>query len=285
MCLVLPAHVFAGPFTQTHDRVKQDTETEIIITGPVLDVYEVTWTDVTGAPQTDTVTTGSALFKPHLNIPAKKGTTVTVTNTSEPNIPPQSFVASLFTPPSDVVITSLVVQPGSVASVAGNSFALVGGFTTIATKVDYDPSSPTFGTLAGIIPASAFNFEGTGSAGSIHAILNADQLWSINLAGIWGQITPAEGLSVAFDQVLAGTFFFNSSPFPFSGDFIGTATFFPGNFETICGTLASGALTGNFCASGQSILLSVPEPSSLLLFLFGLLVLVQSAAVRRVASV
>lgn len=269
-CLALPAHVLAGPFTFTKELVSQSTQTHIIITGPVFDVYSVTWTDAKGVSHTSSVTSGSALFKPHITISPKKGTTVTVKNESELAVPAQTFVASLFTPPSDVVNTTLVIQPGSFASVGGNTFSLGGTFSTIANAVDYDPVSPTYGQLSGVIPTSGFDIHGSSPSGNIQLALNNPQPWSLNLAGIWGQDVPPEGVGVAFNQPLDGTLFFNSTPIPLSGNFIGAVTFFPDNSETICGQLQFGAITGNLCASGLSVTTPVPEPGVYALMLGGL---------------
>lgn len=269
-CLAIPAHVFAGPFTFTKELVSQSTQTHIVITGPVFDVYSVTWTDAKGVSHTSSVTSGSALFKPHITISPKKGTTVTVKNVSEQAIPAQTFVASLFTPPSDIVNTTLVIQPGSFASVGGNTFALGGTFATIARTVDYDPASPTYGQLAGVIPTSGFDIHGSSPAGNIQLALNSPQPWSLDLASTWGQDVPPEGVGVPFNQPIDGTLFFNSTSTALSGNFVGAVTFFPDNRETICGQLQFGAVTGNLCASGPSVSAAVPEPSAYALLLVGL---------------
>jgi len=247
LCLIGPAPLIAGPFTITTDRVKQGTETEIIITGPPLETYEVDYTDSSGVSHTESVTSGSALFKPHTTVGAAKGTTVTVRNTSESAIPATTFVASKFTPPSDIVVTQLTVQPGSAVTVGGNSVALSGGFTTIANAVDYIPSSPTYGTLSGVIPTSSFNVNGA----NLQIALSANAPWMINLASIWGQNIPDSGLAVPFSQPLSGTIFINSVPNPFTGNFTGTVTFFADNLETICGTINFGAGNGTLCGSAD----------------------------------
>lgn len=269
-CLAVPVQVFAGPFTFTKEAVSQSTQTHIVVTGPVFDVYSVTWTDAAGLSHTSSVTSGSALFKPHITISPKKGTTVTVKNVSELAIPAQTFVASLFTPPSDVVNTTLVIQPGSFASVGGNTFSLGGTFSTIANAVDYAPASPTYGQLSGVIPTSGFDVHGSSPAGDLQLTLNSPQPWNLNLANAWGQDVPPQGVGVPFSQPIDATLFFNSTPMALSGNFAGAVTFFPDNSETICGQLQFGAVTGNLCASGLSVMAPVPEPGGPLLMLGGL---------------
>lgn len=67
---------------------------------------------------------------------------------------------------------------------------LSGGFTTVATSVDYDPLSLTYGNLMGFISASDFQLVVTGSAGPAQLSVSSDSAWLIGLSPIWGDVGP-----------------------------------------------------------------------------------------------
>jgi hypothetical protein len=175
------------------------------------------------------------------------------------------------------VTTPLTVALGSTATLGVSTFALSGSFATIATAVDYDPASANYGNLSGVIPASAFMIQGTGTSGTIALSLNSDLPWMVNMASVWAP-GPADllaaGLSVPFSTPLSGTLMFGASSTPFSGTANGNVTFFDNNIEVINSTFNFtsdfGPVSGRLEASGASILTQVPEPESYTLMLAGL---------------
>jgi hypothetical protein len=216
-----------------------------------------------------------------VNVPAMKGTTVRFINITEAT---SARVAAgpNFNPPGQIVTTTLAVAPGSTAALGGSTFDLGGSFTTIATEVDYDPTSPTYGNLGGLLPASEFDLHGTGTAGSFDLALSGDLPWTANLADIWGK-DVAGRLSVPFSTPLFGKVAVGPLSSPFSGTAIGTVTFFADDSETISGsfdfTSGFGGIQGTLTASGSSVW--VPEPSTVTLLCAGAVVVCGWRAVGR----
>jgi hypothetical protein len=268
----------AGPFLSNVSRNAQDTTSEVGIKGIPGESFQISYIDdATGAAATKTVTL-TTLLTQFTTVPARKGTTITITNLSQPAEPAQSAIASRFDPATEVVVTALTVDPGSSLTAFGNTFALAGGFTAFGTDVVYDPAAPDFGTLSGILPQSLFSLAGTGAAGTVVLTLNADHPWSIDLDTAWDADLPDTGLILPYAQAFAGTLAFGGLTMPFVGSIAGTVTFFPGGVETVAGSFDFGFGSGSFSATGTSRLVPIPEPASLLLLASALGLL---AALRR----
>lgn len=238
------------------------------ITRGIGDNISVSYTDVNGKAATTPLVelknqggSGAAT----VSVAAKAGTTITFTNTNEdgPGTIQTITAAANFNPPGQQVITPLVVAVGS-ATLGGSTFVLSGGFTTVATNVDLDPTSPTYGNLSGIFPAAAFQILGTGAGGSFALSLAGDQPWTINEASIWG-VDVFNGVSVPFSTPLSGNLTTDAGSTPFAGAATGNVTFFPDGSETIDADFtfqtSLGPVTGSLTASG--IASPTPEPSSL----------------------
>lgn len=255
----------AGPFTIGTSRNYQDTATDVTVTGEAGERFSITYVDEDGVTRSKTVTIATALTT--ASVPAKKGTTITVRNLSQPERPAQTKVASRFDPPGEVVVTALTVDPGSALTAFGDTFVLSGGFTAFGTDVVYDPTAPDFGMLSGILPQSRFSLSGTGATGTVLLALDADHPWSIDLGAAWDADVPDSGLILPYSQGFTGTLTFGALTMPFAGTIAGTVTFFRGGRETVAGTfdLGGGLGTGRVSATGASQLVQIAEPASLLL--------------------
>lgn len=244
------------------------------------DALSISYT--TGGKPATTTSTLAADATRELNIPADATTTITVNDTSEGTS--ATIVADgHFNPPGQTVNTPLVVSAGS-ATLGGSTFALSGAFSTIATGVVYDPTSVHYGDLSGFLPASAFNIQGTGNAGSFVLSLNGNSAWTVNLSALWGQ-DPTGGLATGFSTPLSGTVTSGGNSSPFSGTATGSVTFFDDGTETINATFdfasGFGPINGTLTASGESFLVT-PEPSTLTLFGFSAVGLLRFRLRRKI---
>ncbi|MBI1924113.1 PEP-CTERM sorting domain-containing protein [Candidatus Poribacteria bacterium] len=292
LALLFPTFLFitdadAGALGVSTSSVSQGTRIRVSVSGPPGDKVDVNWTDENGTPHSGRIVLPST-GRGSIDVDAPSGSTITYTNVSEPGVPggTGTIVASArFVPPNNTVVTDLALIPGSTATVANQTFTLGGVFTTVATAVDYDSLSPTYGSFGGIIPATAFNVTGQGTAGTIGFELQNDETFALNLLPVWGLNNPPPpgGLSVPFNIILNGVLNFNSLSSPFSITVVGDVMFFDDNIEVISGTLSGdsdfGPIMGLFSSQGQSQL--VPEPSSLLLFGVGVLVALGYGLRRR----
>lgn len=278
LLLAAVPHAAAGPFLSNVSRNAQDTASEVSIRGIPGESFRISYIDdTTGAAATKTVTL-TTLLPQFTTVPARKGTTITINNLSQPGEPAQSAIASRFDPATDVVVTVLAVDAGSSLTAFGDTFALGGGFTAIGTDVVYDPAAPDFGTLSGVLPQSLFNLTGTGATGTVVLTLAADHPWSIDLDAAWDADLPDTGLILPYAQAFEGTLAFGGLTMPFVGSIAGTVTFFPGGVETVAGSFDFGFGSGSFSATGTSRLVPIPEPASFLLLAAALGVL---AALHR----
>jgi len=266
----LTSQVIAGPFTVRRNK----NNTELKIVGPAAENFSVTAPNPTPPPATVTLTgTTNLLGILYLGPVGSAVGTATVTNTSEPAIP--AVVAEVFTPGVNTVVSAYTIAPGSMLTSGADTFVLTGGYTTVDTFVDMDPSSPNYGLETGFV--KDLNINASGSAGDIQFVLGSSPTYSLNLASVWGLDIPAQGLSVPLLQTFSGTLTFNSITSSFSGSFDGTDTFFDDGSTTAQGTLTFdtdfGVFSGSLSASAQPILQAVPEPGSLAMFGIGVICL------------
>lgn len=274
--------VHAGPFLSGTTRVSQGTATLVDISGFPGETFQISYVDAKGVARTKNVTTVrnpvSAIGQGFATVPAAKGTTITITNLSQPIEPAQSYIAQRFTPSSEAAVTALAMDAGSTLTAFGQTFTLGGSFTTIATTADYDTASPGYGTLGGDIPSSFFDVFATIGGNQIAFQLDGSASpFSLNVASTWDADMPDTGISVPFTQALTGSLTYLGVTTPFTGSIAGNTTFFSGNFETIAGNIIlDGIGTGVFSASGQTMM--IPEPATLALVGIGLAGL---CAVRR----
>lgn len=272
--------VQAGPFTVSTTTEKNETETRVKVSGVVGESFLVTYTDANGKQQQRSVTislfgAGNTLIQP------KKGTTVTIKNQTQPAVPASTFVASLFDPPSNIVVSDYAINVGSTLNFGGDLFDIVGSFTTIDTTIDYDPFSPSYGIEEGFL--SEFDIQAIGPTGVVTFDINGTPTYTQDFSSIWGLLIPPIGLSMPYLTSFSGDLAFNSSVSPFTGDFIGEITFFDDGSQTVSGALnmstgfglASGALT----ASAKPSL--VPSPATLPLLGLGLIFLLGHRFNRR----
>ena len=248
-----------------------DYEKEVEGTGPVL----VAITDLGGGTITVTLPdgtkkTGTVPPTGRVRIPLPPGTkgNVDVEIKKGAEIDTGSTTISSLNPPSVETLTSAVIQPGSTATLGAFSTALTGSFATIDTSVDYNPASPTYGQISGILPTSSFNIQGGScAAGNFGFTLSGDQSYTVNLASIWTS-GVYDGSQVALSTPISGTASCGSQVVPFSGTVTGTDTFEPGGIDDIDFTLqastADGPLTVDITAIGTESL--IPEPTAAGLF-------------------
>lgn len=270
----------AGEFTSGVAPAAQNSGTEVVIRGIVGESFSITYVDASGTTRTKNVTVGPLGIGSTV-VPAAKGTAITVNNLTQPMAAPGNHTASRFTPGSETVVTTLAMDPASTLTAFGQTFVLGGSFTTIATAAEYDPLSPAYGNLSGVIPGDLFDVIGTGSAGTIDIELAGDPPWLINVASVWDAAEfPATGLAVPFSQTLSGTLTFGALSTPFTGLVSGTLTFLSDNFERFVGTIdLPGIGQGAFIASGQSRL--VAEPGTLPLSVATLMMLAAAVMLAR----
>lgn len=264
----------AGPFLSGVTRVSQGTASLVDISGFPNETFQITYIDGAGATKTKNVTTVrhpvSAIGLAAATVPAKKGTTITVKNLSQPTETPQSYTAQRFTPGAEEAVTTLAMNPGSTLTAFGQTFSLGGNFTTIATSVDYDPASLGYGTLGGHMPSSFFDvFAEIGLERIDFELSGSSTPFSLNVASTWDADMPDTGLAVPFTQLLSGNLIYQGISHAFTGSIQGTTTFFGDNYETIAGNIIlDGIGTGVFSASGRTLV--TPEPATLMLLCIGI---------------
>ena len=218
-----------------------------------------------GVARTATVTLKADNLPLHNTVPAGKGTTITITNTTQPMEQPQTEKSLAFAPGAQQAVTVLAMNPGSTLSAFGQTFNLGGTFQTVATSYDIDPASAGYGSLSGNIPSSFFDvFAEIGPLQIGFDLDGSGPPFSLNIAPVLNAEVPDAGIAVPYTQTLAGTLTFMGSTQPFTGEINGTATFFTGNLETIAGDITlDGIGSGVFSATGRTAV--VPEPGTLLL--------------------
>ena len=235
------------------------------------DVISISYGDkttgkVTTATATINLQTGGLRFFPITAIPG----TITVVNTSEPTIAPMFALINSFDPPFNVVVDAFAISPGSALQLAGNSFALTGGFTEVDTSISFDPTSALYGVEGGYITST--NIQGSGPGGAVQLTLTGQPTYSLDLAPLWTQafadgMIPAGGLSASAQINLAGILYLNSTPLPFTGTYNETTTFYDDGTTMDSGTLnlitANGPITGS--QSGSATPQLAPEPGTLTL--------------------
>ena len=282
----------ATPFTDTKITEgliwKTVTGVHIEETKNTGDTYVASYTDMTGAAKTATGTAAAGTGLLDLHFSPKPGTNIVVKNTTE-TITNPAIVASadIFTPGSNVVVNAFAVSPGSSLSFGGSSFALAGGFTTVDTSVNYDPTSPAYGQLGGSVVAA--DLHGNGPAGTVVVALTGMPGYLLDLKSLWAAVIPVgdvgAGLSIPADLALTGTVIFNGSPVPFTGTFDGTLTVLADGSTIERGTLdlttMLGEATGTLLATAESRLAPVAEPPGALVFVAGLSVLLIARRQRR----
>jgi hypothetical protein len=255
-------YAVASPFTVS----LVDNATSVEIKGAPNEMFKVLYLSANGTLGQTSVTTdaaGTATVGPVV----KASKTAEVQNMSEPTQPVQSV--SVFSPGSTNVVSTYALAAGSSLTFGTSVFALSGGYTTVDTIVDYDPSSPTYGTETGFL--GGLNIAASGTAGTVTFDLASEPAYSVNLASIWGEQIPPAGLSVPIDVTFSGTLSFASSSSPFTGTFVGTDTFLSDGSTIDQGTISFdndfGLFTGNLTASALPVVEPVPEPSSASLFM------------------
>lgn len=255
----------AGAFTAK--RVTNGTQIHIL--GDAGDVFSVTSPNPKPPPKTVTKTGVVNILGTLLIGPVATTGAATVKNVTENKVP--TATVQLFAPGSNEVVSEYALATNSSLVSGTDVFAMSGGYTTVDTNVDYDPSSPTFGTETGFL--SKVDIVASGSAGTVKFNLASNPTYSVNLAPIWGEDIPPGGLSVPLDVTFSGTLFFNAIPSSFSGTFSGTDTFFTDGSTTDQGTITFdtdfGVFTGNLTASAQPVLVAVPETSTWVEMLIG----------------
>ncbi|MES2354018.1 MAG: PEP-CTERM sorting domain-containing protein [Pseudomonadota bacterium] len=272
----------ATPFINIETRSINGTLTGIQIverTRPAAgDEYTAAYTNHAGEAATTPPVRATGAGLAAIDLLAKPGTPVTVTNITE-EITNPAFIASVFSPPLNIVVSEFGINPGSMLTLAGNTFALSGGFTAVQNAVNYDPASPSYGTELGYITNT--NITGGGAGGTFQFDIG-NVSTQTNLASVWSQVLlngfPVDGVSTEQDFSFAGMLVLNSISTPFSGLFDGTATFFEDGSTTAQGTLnlstSFGPASGFISASAIPQLVAVPEPGTNVLMLAGLLIIV-----------
>ncbi len=209
---------------------------------------------------------GTTVGRLNFNIQAKPGSTITVTNLTEGTTATTTASATIFTPPTNTVVSAFTLGGGSSLSFGGDTFALTGGFTAIDTHVDYNPLSPTFGMEGGSIQDVAIG--GSSGGNTVSLLLSTPPTYSLALAPLWASAIPGGipdgGLSTPADLALSGTLLFDSVHIPFTGTFTGTVTFLNDGSTTEQGSLSLltsfGTATGSLSGSAIPQLEPVPEP-------------------------
>jgi len=202
-------------------------------------------------------------------------------------------VASVGSPPGTTGVTVATLSPGSTATYGAMTFALGGHFRAIDNAADYNPASPTYGTVSGYLPVSLSAISGDdGSGHTLSLSLSSDAPFTVSdLGPVWSHIDATGDvagqtatLTIPF---LSGSGLLNGTiPFLFTGSATGTEIFGEPPFNAL-GLLDPAVdqfvldftlrlpdlsqITGHILASGPELL--VPEPSSMALLtaaVFGL---------------
>lgn len=268
-CAVDPAHALPPDCPVFTSSTAQGWFTSRLVsgTGEPGDVVTVTFSNGTSQH----ITVGSlgrwALFPTAAN--AAGAATLSSTNCPKA----QSItVASYLNPPGNHAIAAHTILPGSTASVAGNAVTLAGGYTVMATAIDYDSASSTYGDLSGVIVAGEFNVTGSNGTDSVSLGLGADQPYTVSMLSVFASSDPL-GAFITFSIPISGLVTLNGVHGLFDGLLVGTSTYGADGFQTYDFLLALhsdfGDISGAVTSSGVARL--VPEPKGLALF--GLLAL------------
>lgn len=268
----------ASPFTRTPSTAINSStiEIQIIQSLPGSERYVARYTDKTGAAAVTPATTSTMYGSARIDITdAKHGTPVYVDNLTE-GITAPAFVADVFSPSSNRVVSEFHVALGSAVTVGGNTFALSGGFTTIQNQFDDDPTSSSFGVERGYVTNSTLT--GHGDAGTF--VLSLDAAPTVtNLKPAWDIVNstgfPSSGVAIAQGFSFNGRLNINGSETAVSGTFEGSVNFLPDGSTNATGSFSLSSLLGSgegtLSASAMPELVPVPEPETYALMLVGLL--------------
>ena len=299
-----------GPACLCHPAAAADNQTEVAdqpstqLSGPTVGgTSTLTNATVTitlpNATVITTTTDNAGRWRKVLPKGTKGKVDVIITKPGDPNRDVGSAnVASLGAPPGTTGMTVATVSNGSSATIGTMTFALHGGFTAIDTAADYNPASPTYGTVSGFVPATSLALSGSdGSGNTLSLALTGDAAFSLGLASVWSYIdtngdVAGQTATIAVAPI-SGAATVDGTPFSFTGSVGGTETFGDPSWDpnalvgldpaidsfNLTFTLtppSGGSITGTILASGPEAL--IPEPGS-----FGLLAaaMLGSAAVAR----
>lgn len=236
------------------------TEDNIGGTAPPNSTITIKWKTFQG---TDVQLTTTANAQGNWSIKVPDGGTygtVTVTATGCTGSVTYKTAAAL-NPGVNQADTALAVLPGSSSSVSGATFNMTGSILLVATNVDYDSSSPTYGNLSGYILASALNLSGTGPPGTLRLAVDGNQPWTVSMLSAW-EATNASGDSISFSIPVTGTASLSSASTnaittSFEGSASGAALYSEtSDFEQMTLMLnfnsSFGQITGTILASGST---------------------------------
>jgi hypothetical protein len=195
------------------------------------------------------------------------GTSGTITVASGPLLDP---------PNNHVVANHMVLGSESKLVLGGEIITLTGSFTQIANDVDYDSSSPEYGSLSGFLKASELDITGTSETlGEISIALLDDNPYTVDMLPLWipqwvDGVGNVASDSIYLDFEISGVINLSSTSIPFTGDITGTSTYSSDGWETFntrfsLDTDEYGAVTGTLLSSGQAMI--VPEPTSFIIWL------------------
>jgi hypothetical protein len=168
--------------------------------------------------------------------------------------------------------TDLTVSSGSTAQFGGDNYALSGSFTTANNNAVYDPLSPNYGDVSGVVLASTFVLDGVGPSGTLEFRFQEDVPYTINFASAWSTFVQPPEIIVPVTLPLAGFVSADGGGtwIPFTGTGSGQVSF-SGMHESLALDFSLdtqfGAVSGSVDAAGRST--CVPEPSAWALTLIG----------------
>lgn len=168
--------------------------------------------------------------------------------------------------------TDLTVSTGSIAHFGGDNYTLSGSFTTANNNAVYDPLSPNYGDVSGVVLASTFVLNGVGPSGTLELRFQDDAPYTINFASAWSTFVQPPETIVPVMLPLTGLVSADGGTtwIPFTGTGSGQVTF-SGTLESVALNFSLdtqyGAVTGEVDAAGRSD--CVPEPSTWAMMLIG----------------
>jgi hypothetical protein len=187
-----------------------------------------------------------------------------------------TLASERFQPPQNTVLTQGTFLPGSSIMLAGTTVDVVGMFSAKDLAVDYDPESPTYGDLTGILIGSQFLLTGDSGGTSFALNFDADQPYTINLLPVWNASDP-NGSSIPFSVPIAGMATVGLLTSPVVGTATGSVAFFTDNTEYLSLDLdlasAFGPIVGNIQSHNVETLMPIAEPNFLMLDCVALLVI------------
>jgi hypothetical protein len=177
-------------------------------------------------------------------------------------------IAQIFMPPTNEVVTSLTVLPGSTVTFEGTTVALTGGFTAVETALDSN------GNMSGNVLASRFSLGNSSIGLNITLTGNVPFTFNVTSAVLAAQSQSFMSASIPLPLTpLSVDFDINNQVFSATGTVGGTLTTFPGNqdLDTFVASLTSpsGPITMSINTFAPSVVTSVPEPSSFITFGLG----------------